>query len=154
RVEQIHYGLCPKCSGPGPVDVHVSYRVWSVLIVTTWSNKPQISCRRCGVRSQLASAGVSAVVGWWGFPWGLVMTPVQVTRNIVAAARGGGPTQPSAELERMVRLAMVGEQAAPARGLDPLSDSALDAGIVLEPDTSCIGRGASGSAGLRPETRR
>jgi Fe-S-cluster-containing dehydrogenase component len=25
-VQQVHQGLCPKCKGNGPVDVHTSYR--------------------------------------------------------------------------------------------------------------------------------
>ena len=28
---KVHQGRCPKCTGPGPVDVHVSHRVWSAL---------------------------------------------------------------------------------------------------------------------------
>ena len=28
----------------------------------------------------------SAVVGWWGFPWGLVMTPVQVRELVTPGA--------------------------------------------------------------------
>ena len=28
---QIHQGPCPRCKGPGPVDVHTSYWAWSAL---------------------------------------------------------------------------------------------------------------------------
>src|SRR5512140_3815075 len=77
QVWKVHQGACPKCGGVGPVDVHVSHKVWSALVVTSWSSTPQISCRPCGQKSQLAGAGFSLFLGWWGFPWGLVMTPVQ-----------------------------------------------------------------------------
>ena len=32
-VQEVHGGLCPKCQGNGPVDVHTAYRVWSALVV-------------------------------------------------------------------------------------------------------------------------
>jgi hypothetical protein len=28
QARAMHQGLCPKCSGPGPVDLHVSHRVY------------------------------------------------------------------------------------------------------------------------------
>ena len=44
---KVHQGTCPKCGGSGPVDVHTSYRVWSALVLTNWSNSLQVSCRSC-----------------------------------------------------------------------------------------------------------
>jgi anti-anti-sigma factor len=32
---KVHQGMCPKCGGSGPVDVHTSYRVWSALVHMT-----------------------------------------------------------------------------------------------------------------------
>ena len=49
---------------------------------------PQISCRRCGLKSQAAGAAFPLVLGWWGFPWGLVVTPVQIGRNIGGMTSG------------------------------------------------------------------
>ncbi len=100
----IHQGRCPKCGGAGPIDVHVSYRVWSAVIVTSWRSLPQISCRSCGVKSQLRDSALSLVLGWWGFPWGFVITPVQIGRNVVGIFRGSDPTKPSAQLERIIRM--------------------------------------------------
>src|SRR5262245_24406322 len=76
-VSQVHRGACPRCHGPGPVDVHTSYRVWSALIVTQWQSFQHIACRSCGVKAQIGDGLLSLLLGWWGFPWGLVMTPVQ-----------------------------------------------------------------------------
>jgi hypothetical protein len=100
----IYHGSCPKCQGPGPVDVHTAYQVWSALIVTHWQSSPQISCKRCGVKRQLGNAAVSLLFGWWGFPWGLIMTPVQVGRNIYGALRHGTSEGPSENLERVVSI--------------------------------------------------
>ncbi|HOX08865.1 MAG TPA: hypothetical protein PK280_20895, partial [Planctomycetota bacterium] len=84
--KEIHEGTCPICKGRGPVDVHVSHRVWSILVMTSWSSHPQICCRSCGLKRQLGNTALSLVFGWWGFPWGLVMTPIQVGRNVFGMA--------------------------------------------------------------------
>jgi len=62
-VLRVHQGLCPKCGGTGPVDVHVHHRVWSALVLTSWKSAPQISCRSCGVKSQMGDSVFSLVLG-------------------------------------------------------------------------------------------
>jgi len=104
QTQAVFHGSCPKCQGPGPIDVHTSYRVYSALIVTSWQNTPQISCRSCGVKSQIGNAVFSLFLGWWGFPWGLIMTPVQITRNIVAMFSKAHVDAPSEELHRLVSI--------------------------------------------------
>lgn len=103
-VLDVHEGSCPSCGGAGPVDMHTSYFVWSAMVLTSWKNTPAVSCRACARKRQLGAALGSAVVGWWGFPWGLVMTPVQVGRNIAALTGGPLPHAPSKDLERAVRM--------------------------------------------------
>jgi hypothetical protein len=103
-VSRVFHGACPKCKGPGPVDVHTSYRVYSMLFLTRWQSLPLIACRSCGVKAQLGDALFSLVLGWWGFPWGLIMTPVQVTRNVAGAIRNRTEAGPSPELETAVRV--------------------------------------------------
>jgi hypothetical protein len=111
RVRSVYQGACPKCHGAGPVDVHVSYQIWSVVFLTSWKNTPQVSCRPCGVRSQLGNAAFSLFLGWWGIPWGLIMTPVQIVRNIVAMSKGVSADGPSANLQRIIGLALAAEVA-------------------------------------------
>ncbi|MBX6316663.1 MAG: hypothetical protein IRY99_27680, partial [Isosphaeraceae bacterium] len=81
-VRQAHEGPCPKCNGPGPIDVHTSYTVWSALVLTSWRSRPEVCCQACGTKSQIGAAVSSAVLGWWGFPWGLILTPIQILRNL------------------------------------------------------------------------
>ena len=50
RSIQVHQGNCPQCDGPGPVDVHTSYRVYSVVMMTSWSSRPLVACARCGTK--------------------------------------------------------------------------------------------------------
>jgi len=87
QVWKAHQGTCPKCNGAGPVDVYVYHKVWSALLLTSWSSTPQMSCRKCGLKSQVASTVFCLVLGWWGFPWGLVVTPVQIGRNLFGMVR-------------------------------------------------------------------
>ena len=101
---QIHTGKCPKCSGPGPVDIRTSHQVWSALLFTRWKSTQQIACRKCGIKSQAGDLAISAVAGWWGFPWGLLMTPIQVGRNVFGMAVAPSPTYPSPKLVQQARL--------------------------------------------------
>ena len=102
-VRTIHAGRCPKCKGRGPVDVHTSYRVWSALIMTRWSSRPQICCTSCGRKSKASDALYCLLLGWWGFPWGLLITPVQLGRNLVGLATDSETTMPSDKLRTVVR---------------------------------------------------
>ena len=99
-----HQGPCPKCKGNGPVYVHMSYRVWSALVITSWRSIPQISCRSCGTKTQLGNTLFCLVLGWWGIPWGFILTPVQIGRNIYGIIKGPDPMAPSEGLEKAVRV--------------------------------------------------
>ena len=109
---RLHGGPCPKCKGAGPVDVHTSYRVWSAAVLTRWSSHPQLCCRSCGNKARGVSAVYSLVLGWWGFPWGLLMTPVQVVRNLAGMFGGPDPRTPSPQLAGMVRTHLASRMAA------------------------------------------
>jgi hypothetical protein len=102
QVEEVFRGNCPKCRGTGPVDVHKVHRVWSALVLTRWTTFSQVCCRSCATKSQAGGALFSAVFGWWGFPWGLVLTPVQVSRNILGMCAGPDSSRPSDDLRRLV----------------------------------------------------
>ena len=99
-----HAGSCPKCHGPGPVDVHVSFRVWSALILTSWSSRPQVSCSSCGWKAKLGDALFCLGLGWCGFPWGLIFTPVQIGRNLIGIANPPDRARPSDKLRNLVSV--------------------------------------------------
>jgi hypothetical protein len=103
QIRAIHQGICPKCTGPGPVDVHVSHKVWSALVMTSYHSKPELCCRSCGRRRQVEGLRYSMFLGWWGFPFGLLLTPVQIGRNLWGFFGGPKPDTPSPALEQMVR---------------------------------------------------
>lgn len=109
-VWEVHQGNCPVCGGRGPVDVHTAYQVWSAIVITQWKNTPRVSCRSCGIKHQVSGLLISLVAGWWGFPWGLIMAPVQAIRNINGMVSGPDPMKPSAQLEKLVRM-QIGQNA-------------------------------------------
>lgn len=90
--------------------------------LTRWTTTPQLSCRSCATKSQIGGALFSLACGWWGFPWGLVLTPVQVTRNVIAMCAGPDAARPSADLRRFVMVniaaqAIQNQQSSPPRVL-------------------------------------
>jgi hypothetical protein len=100
---QVYQGSCPKCGGTGPVDIHMSYRIWSAIVVSHFGSRKHVCCRPCGVKYQLGDAAFSLLLGWWGFPWGLLVTPVQIGRNLMAAMASRHSTAPSPALEKAIR---------------------------------------------------
>jgi hypothetical protein len=103
-VQNIHSGSCPKCHGRGPVDVHTSHRVWSALFLTSWVSRPQICCSSCGKKAKAADTLFCLLLGWWGFPWGFLVTPVQIVRNVIGLASASNPTRPSDKLRGIIRV--------------------------------------------------
>ncbi|MDA1053085.1 MAG: hypothetical protein O3C40_21745 [Planctomycetota bacterium] len=108
RALQIREGSCPNCNGSGPIDLQFGHTIVSVLVMTQWNTKPLLGCRSCGLTHQLKSFAICLFGGWWGFPWGLIGTPIQLIRNLAAAYRGV-PAEPSAEL-RQLALAELGAE--------------------------------------------
>ena len=102
KVEEVWRGNCPRCRQLGPVDVHQVHEVWSALILTRWTTKAQVSCHSCAIKRQLGGAAFSFFFGWWGFPWGLILTPIQITRNVVGMWRGPDSSRPSDHLRKLV----------------------------------------------------
>src|SRR5262245_9633737 len=116
QVWSLHNSNCPVCGGSGPVDVHTSYRVYSVILMTSWQNLPRVSCRSCGVKAKLTDGAISLVAGWWGFPWGFIMTPIQLGRNIIGLIKGPDSTGPSPQLEKTVRTMIASQLAQQSQG--------------------------------------
>jgi hypothetical protein len=102
-LRELHQGLCPACGGSGPVDVHTSHEVWSIGILTSWKSVPAISCRPCAVKRQVGAIFFCLFLGWWGVPFGLLVTPLQLARNLGGLLRPPDPTRPSPALEHHVR---------------------------------------------------
>jgi hypothetical protein len=112
QIDRVHAGPCQGCGGSGPVDLHHSYRVYSAVVFTSWSTRNHFVCSSCARKEQLKSLGFSALLGWWGFPFGFILTPVQIVRNITALA--GGPD--AQRLQDVVKLNLARQIAAHTSG--------------------------------------
>src|SRR5262245_8222316 len=117
QIWAVHQGSCPRCRGRGPVDVRKSYRVWSALVVTQWMTRLNLCCQPCGTSARLKDSVFCLFLGWWGFPWGLIMTPVQIFRNVSNMFSTADPSRPSAELTRFVALQLASRLAAQESGV-------------------------------------
>jgi hypothetical protein len=119
HARDVYAGPCPKCKQRrGPVDVHTAHKVWSAIFMTSWSSAPQVSCRSCGVKAMLFGTTTSLLFGWWGIPWGILITPVQVAKNVWGLLRTEETKQPSRKLEQMVRMNLASHALARANQID------------------------------------
>lgn len=107
--EQIHHGRCPRCNAASPVDVHTSYRVWSALVLTRWRSLSHVSCRKCGYKDVGKSMLSSLLLGWWALP-GILVTPLQLVRNLGALLQPGNAREPSARLVQHARMILAAQR--------------------------------------------
>ena len=90
-----HQQNCPVCLGPGPVDIFTTHTAMSFLVLTQWKSKPQLSCALCGCAAIWKGIASTAVLGWWGFPFGLIITPAQLFKWAKELSNSPDPSQPS-----------------------------------------------------------
>lgn len=76
---------CPICGSTAqPLNGSTAHTVTS-LIFFTWSRKkPRIACPTCLTRKNNLAILHTVLLGWWGFPWGLIKTPQYLYLNIKA----------------------------------------------------------------------
>ena len=103
-VTAFHQGDCPYCGGPGPVDFHYSYCVMSFLIITRFQTVPKVSCSSCGTKAKLSNFFTTLFLGWWGFPFGLIFTPIYLCRNLFGMIFSQSTDTPSELLREFVKL--------------------------------------------------
>jgi hypothetical protein len=100
----IHSGLCPKCSGEGPIDIHKSYSVYSVALYTKWQTSEHLLCKKCATKKQAIDLTSSFFLGWWGIPFGLIVTPIQIVRNVFSMFQFPDERNASDALKKRARL--------------------------------------------------
>ena len=93
---------CPTCGNAGPVDIRSSFRVYSLLLYTSWKTVNKVECRACSRKRQLQDLGFSLIAGWWGVPFGFVVTPIQIVRNIIALLDNS--TGPSRRFQQVIKI--------------------------------------------------
>jgi hypothetical protein len=109
KTRQLHESVCHRCQRRGPIDVHTAHSVWSAFVVTSWRSTRYVCCQSCGTKAKLRALTASTLFGWWGFPWGLLITPVQISRNLYGLFAAPDPAVPSAALMDVVRRQLAGQ---------------------------------------------
>lgn len=121
---ELQGGPCPVCRRPGPVDLQQAHYIWSAIYLTSWKSVPSLSCQRCGNWRRVRAMLSCGLLGWWGLPWGLLGTPIQIGRNVLAMFRHRPSNEPSIEMLDLVRMNLAERVVAgevdlpPARGTD------------------------------------
>ena len=106
---KINMGDCPKCGGPGPVDVQYAYTVWSVFVLMSCKSNPEVSCVSCGRKAKFGAILFSFGLGWWGLPFGFIITPIQILRNFFGMFGGPVHGNPSPDLQPIAKLMLADE---------------------------------------------
>lgn len=106
EVQRVHQGSCSRCLGPGPVDVHRAYSVWSMFVVSVWREHTNVCCQACARGLIFSKLAFTAILGWWSIH-GLFCTPAFLVRNILSIVRPPDPRQPSVHLEAVIRAYLV-----------------------------------------------
>ncbi len=74
---------CPKCKKSQQyINGTMEYNIYSIIFLTYRSKKIKIACRDCLKKINNAALLKSMLAGWWGIPWGILLTPVYIYRNI------------------------------------------------------------------------
>ncbi|MDD3586149.1 MAG: hypothetical protein PHQ75_03105 [Thermoguttaceae bacterium] len=98
--DSIRESECPVCHGRcSPIDIQYSYRVVSFLVITQYSTRPRLSCTRCARMANIKDFLITAIAGWWGFPFGILLTPIYLIRNMIKFICPVGENAPSEALK-------------------------------------------------------
>ncbi|MDI9239559.1 hypothetical protein QLQ15_11655 [Lysobacter sp. LF1] len=100
-------GRCARCGCSRGVEVHHALFVWSVILVTFTRKNTITACIACARKQQALWTIGTLLAGWWGIPFGLIMTPVATITNVVHLIRSHTRSKPSAALKEYVRERLV-----------------------------------------------
>jgi hypothetical protein len=76
---------CPVCSSTAqPLNAIVIGSVKSFIILTHYKKKLMIACPSCLQQANQRATASTALMGWWGLPWGIIRTSQALFRNMKA----------------------------------------------------------------------
>jgi hypothetical protein len=74
---------CPVCgSTDSKLNGTLTSEVMSFIIITQYSKKLKIACPDCLDKANNDALTKTAVLGWWGIPWGIVRTIQAIGLNV------------------------------------------------------------------------
>jgi hypothetical protein len=117
-VDDIHKQRCSTCGNKGSVDLYVSHTVTAFLIHFSWSESPNVCCRRCGVRHIVEGIVWTLILGWWQIPFGIVAAPWQIFKGFKRLISLPDLRYPSPEFVKMQRLKLAKRMRIPGQFAD------------------------------------
>ena len=95
---------CPICGNTHEkLNGTISHTVKSFIIFTTYGTEPTIACPDCLDKKNDDAILSTALLGWWGVPWGFFKTPVYIYRNFKAKKENRLDTSNNALLSYTLR---------------------------------------------------
>ena len=73
---------CPTCASDAKLNGTQVNEVFSIVILTHYKKELKIACPHCLDKASSDAIVKTAVLGWWGIPWGIVRTIQAISRNI------------------------------------------------------------------------
>ncbi|MEK7757200.1 MAG: hypothetical protein AAB385_08305 [Planctomycetota bacterium] len=95
--------------------MHESHSVYSVIIYTRWQTKQHLLCKRCASKQQTMDLLGSLIAGWWGIPFGIIVTPGILIMNVNSMLKNPGADGPSDALKQRARMLLAAHRLAGPR---------------------------------------
>lgn len=74
---------CPSCGNlTRRLNGTVTSEVMSFIFFTTYKKKLKVGCPYCLDKANNNALTKTALLGWWGFPWGIIRTPQAIALNL------------------------------------------------------------------------
>ena len=74
---------CPICGNSTErLNATMTSEVMSFLFFTTYNKKIKVGCPNCLDKANNNALAKTAILGWWGIPWGIIRTPQAIALNL------------------------------------------------------------------------
>ena len=79
---------CPTCNNTHqPLNAAVIGTVKSFILLTRYKKKLMIACPTCLQQANQSGTSTTALLGWWGLPWGIIRSIQALISNIKTAKK-------------------------------------------------------------------
>ena len=83
---------CPSCGNTtSRLNATLTSEVMSFIFFTTYNKKLKVGCSHCLDKANNNALTKTAILGWWGIPWGIIRTPQAITLNIKSKRTNHSP---------------------------------------------------------------
>ncbi len=74
---------CPICGAvQARLNATMTHNVVSAIVITQYSKTIKLACPDCLDKQLNMSLLKTSLIGWWGFPWGIVRTIQAISENV------------------------------------------------------------------------